>query len=455
MFEYFISIYTAYLRKCYKYKLKKNSFDLSDVDFKIDVLASIINIVFNLKKKRNHSLDIGVFASALYDVGGHTECIKAMVESLGDEYDIKLFLSQNRTSVKKAFNKLEVISSKCKVDGLNEDKNFTNSVIELYNKIIISNPRCAFVFIHPRDLVFSTVLSLLKKNTNIKIIFYNHASHYPALSFNISDLILEGMPVTHYVTNKYRRINKCYVFGLQNLHKSKTIYLNDNEIIAQKALMGIGSQSFLTVTGCVSYKLFDGENSEYFNMIKRLLVREPKLEHIVITKLSSSERNIVENIFHDSSIRKRLHFLDFTPNFDPIFQSCDVFIDSFPVSSAMTQIDLMRNKKPTVVKINENNSLLSFHEYMPKDYIYMFSQVTDMENAVAALIHDKEERLRISKILYDHYLKNYEANVVKSKYEKIIKSLENLDSFYQDLPKNNNYNFEISLKNCFNKFRIW
>jgi hypothetical protein len=443
MIEYLVSKYVLVLNKVFKFKYNNNYFNLSDLDLLVDCLSSFINIAFRLKKNHFISQNIGVFASLLYDNGGHTECIKSMIESLREELDISLFLSKNMQSMVKAPVKYEIIKSKCQIFGIDDNMGFTKSVIDLYKLIINANIKCAFVFIHPNDLIFSTVLSLLKKNTKTKIIFYNHASHYPLLGLRFSDLILEGLPVTHYVTNRFRNLNKSYVFGLQSLHKDSTLYLSSMDIMKFRKIMGINEDSYLSMTGCVSYKLFDGDTSEYFMMIKRLLYKIPKLEHVVITKLSDKQNQIVSDIFKDSDLKNRLHFQDFSPNFDSLFQCCDVFIDSFPISSALTHIDLMRNRKPTVVKINSRNSLFSFHEYFPYDYDYMFSEIIPMEEGIFELINNKSEQVRISNILYNHYLLNFEGGLMKEKYMNLINNLDDLSVFYENSSPCNNYNFHI------------
>jgi hypothetical protein len=110
------------------------------------------------------------------------------------------------------------------------------------------------------------------------------------------------------------------------------------------------------------------------------------------------------------------------------------------VSSALTQVDMMRNKRPTVVKINRESALLSFHEYMPKDYPYMFDNVEDMESGILKLLYDKTEQQKFIDMLYNHYLMTFESDIVKEKYIKLIDNCDNLEQFYEKLNKNTYYN---------------
>lgn len=101
----------------------------------------------------------------------------------------------------------------------------------------------------------------------------------------------------------------------------------------------------------------------------------------------------------------------------------DIFIDSFPVSSALTQMDLMRNKVVTVVKINDKNPMLSFHEYQMPGYPYMYTRVSDMEDAILKLLHDRNTRQKIIEKNYKYWLNTYEANIVTQKYIQLIEGL--------------------------------
>lgn len=175
------------------------------------------------------------------------------------------------------------------------------------------------------------------------------------------------------------------------------------------------------MSGASSYKFFDENGSEYFEMIKRLLQKEPLLKHIVISEFNSEQKAVIDRIFAlNAEAKKRLIFVPYRPDFDILFQCADVFIDSFPVSSALTQIDLMRNKIASVVKINRDKPEFSFHEYQMPDYPYMFEDVKDMEKAICELLYDENKRKEIIEKNYRYWLSTYESSVVRDKYVEII-----------------------------------
>ena len=93
------------------------------------------------------------------------------------------------------------------------------------------------------------------------------------------------------------------------------------------------------------------------------------------------------------------------------------------MSSAMTQIDLMAMKVPTVVKINTEKPELTFHEYMPNGYPYMYEKVEDMEKEIINLLNSPNLRSQLVDSNYTYWLKNNENYVVKEKYIKVMEDL--------------------------------
>lgn len=425
-------------------KYQNLDFDVKDLDEKIEHLSDYIyqNNKRKLKtSEKTSDSHIGVLATMLYDTGGHTPCILSLLKSLFETKTSKIFLSENEKTVINAPQRLAEISKYTEIYGLDyKRKHFSNQLIKLYNEIITFSPSCLFVFIHPDDVLMTAVLALVKKHTNIKVIYFNHASHFPNLGMNFADLVLEGMPITQYVTENYRHIHKCNIFGLQSKAKEETIYHSPEDIAKKRQELGIPPNTFLTISGASAYKFFDKEKSPHFELIRDLLQAEPNLHHIVVSDLSDDQKKIVDDIFlSDPLAKNRLHFALPITDFDLLFQCADIFIDSFPVSSALTQIDLMRNKVPTIVKINAENSLYSFHEYLPPNYTYMFETVDGMKDGVRDLLNNPSKREKIKQELYQYYLNVYEEKIGKEKYLKIIECKDNLECLYTKTGENKKY----------------
>lgn len=417
------------IKRKFAFLTNKNAFNVNEIDSEIAELADRIYDEKKFLKSGNYIYEFGFCATELYDVGGHTSCLKSLAESLyseAHEKKLPLFLSAIETTHKCSGNLIKKLKDCVNIFGIEfSRKNLRNDITFLYNNIIKNLPNTLFIYIHSDDIAFAMVLSLLKKYEPVKLIFFNHASHLPNVGMNFSHLIWECLPASLKITENQRHIrSKSIVIGLQSKKVKDVIIYPENTIYDIRSKFGVIGDGFLTMSGGASYKFFNNIGSEYFEMIKKILIMEPKLCHVVISNFSVEEKKIIDSIFLDRmDLMERLKFSSLTPNFDPLFQAADVFIDSFPQSSALTQIDLMRNRVASVVKINKDNPEKSFHEYLPENYPYIFEEVEDMIEGILKLLYDIDERKRIIEMNYKFWLTTYESDVVKGRALKIVEKM--------------------------------
>jgi hypothetical protein len=130
----------------------------------------------------------------------------------------------------------------------------------------------------------------------------------------------------------------------------------------------------------------------------------------------------------------RLIVVDRVVEFDIMLQVCDVFIDSFPLGSALVHIDAIRNRRPTIIKKNNNNEIYTFYNYLYEDYEYAVDNIDDMLAKALYLIRNKDEQYRIATKGYAHYLETYEFQTIKSKYKRLIENHQSLHLFFSPLP---------------------
>ena len=423
---------------------KNKSFDCREFDneiaLKTDKLFKNYKFAEPLPTNPNR---IAFLATQFCDMGGHTECVKRMTEVLSEKYEICTFLTNEALSFYQAPVKMSMIAKYSKILGVNQGESLRikNGLLNLFNKINDYSPKVLFAWIHRDDIFGVSILYLLKKYTNIKIIYSNHASHYPVLGMSFSDAIGNSSESTFYVNKVYRGFDKNIYFNFIDEKKENVIDITDNEKAQVRKELGITDGNYFTLSGASPYKFFKNDLSDYFEMIKSLLEKEPKLQHVVITALErDKQKQIFNKIFDNSEEKSRLIFINYTPDYSKIFQSCDVFIDSFPIGSAMTHIDLMKHKKAAVVTKNDENSIYSFHEYYPSDYPYMFSNTKDMENGVLELLHDEKRRKEIEVLVYEHYLKTFECSKSAESYINAIENSDNLRKLFYKLDDNKKFN---------------
>lgn len=405
-------------------------FDMYEKDEKVASVVSDISCSITKFNDKN----IAYLATQLYDMGGHSKCIFNSVKSLDGIYNQHLFLTKKYRDELKIIPLLKQYLDVTYVADINWLK-FKRNVKQLVNEICQFAPKALFVYIHPEDILGAAVIAVLKKETDIKIIFINHASHFPNMGMNFADMILDSTRSVK-ITNNRRHLYHNEIIKLQSLKKDETVYYSKEELAQLKEEIGLNKNYQITMSGGSAYKFFDRDtSSEYFEMIKRILRNEKNLYHIVISVLNVEQHAIVDTIFKDAEEEKeRLIFLPYQENFDKYFQCADVFIDSFPVSGSLIQVDLMRNKVASVVKINTDNPEISFQDNQMPNYPYMFETVEDMEKGVYELLHDENKRAEIIAQNYEYWLKTYESDVMRDQYINMIereKEHINLIPFYE------------------------
>jgi hypothetical protein len=400
-----------------------------DEDIKNFAINACKSLKFEYLPKNNR---IALLTTHITDMGGHAELIKNVATAFSQEYELKLFLSRIKLSQKTGAKKLKEFSEKFNIDGIEfnyvKEKEFLrqllHKVIEFRPKIIVSLcPGSGW------DCFIHAVLVCLKKYTNTRIIYCNVASQYPALGMSFADIIWEGMPATAFVTQKYRHFRNTCTLGLCYLKEEDLPQFTEIEISDMRKKIGLPKNALCTMSGASSYKFFTKNTSPYLAMVRRLLERNENLYHILVTQLNNKQKNILNTVFANSKTRSRLILLNFSVDFKKIFKCADVFVDSFPFSSALTLVDLMTLKIPAVVKINTNNLICNFYEYMPKNYPYAFEKTEDMEHGIEKLLSDKQEQKRIVEMNYMYYLKTFEGKRFAKNFIEIAES-ENLTSFY-------------------------
>lgn len=373
-------------------------------------------------------------------MGGHTKWLRDMQKTLSVKYKEKLFiLGKDETNSKQAIEEIKKISE---IEMVNVYSYVSNKeIIKLYKKVIEFKPKALFVFIHPDDVSGALLISLIQLNTKIKIYYVNHATHRPNLAMSFAHLILEEIRATAYITQNFRHLPQTHIVGLISKSIKNTHHYSSNDIKKAKLRLGIPEKFFCTLSGASAYKFFDEGDSLYLRMIKKLLESNKNVCHVLITEMNHEQYNIFYHIFDKSDCLNRVILLPFQKDYELAFSCADLFIDSFPMSSALTFVDLMRLKVPYVVKINTKNIALSFHEYQEEGFPYMYKTVDEMLSGINFLIKSPQACKEMVKRNYQYYVKKYDPKAAFPVLEEILCS-ENDTNFYDKLDKKTNYLFK-------------
>jgi len=401
---------------------KRNSFNTQDLDSVIMHVSTLIYSTLPSPEKSVSVPDngaIGCIVTELYVTGGHSPCVTRFVASVCDEYHTFCFITKPRSEINNGGDGLAetstVIYSKTKKNQM------VLNIVSIYQNIVSSGVSVLFFFVDKSDMASAVLLSMLKQYTAVKLIIYNQSDHFPYLGAVFSHLVLDFRPESQAVSLNERLAPASKIIPLQCGKANEDRYLSDNALRSLRQKIGINDEDFFTLTGCSSYKLLLNDDFTYFEVIKALLTEEPRLKHVIMSDFTDEQHLKIKAVFHGAEEAfSRLIFQPLVADYEKHFQACDVFIDSFPVGSALTHIDMMRFKKPTVVKINKQQPLYSFEFYLPEGYPYVYSDVEAFKQGVRTLIKDKCERQRMGEFLHNYYLETHEFDAVKGLYKAII-----------------------------------
>ena len=431
--------YRTPLHKCVRNFKKANRLNCLAFDEAIAQESKKIDVLPTSTETKGDK--ILFLASEFYESGGHSKCVLNLAKLLQKDYNSHVFLTRLHNTEQNAPILLEHLKLWAFIEGT--DLGFFDTqkqVQSAFERIVQMAPKVVFVFAHMDDVFSTLLLALIKQHTSIKIIYFNHGSHFPALGFAFADLVLEGMPTTHYVTKHFRGIDKCHVVGLPDQAKEDIVYISDEEKTSLRERLGLEPHHVLLMTAGTGYKFFEGETSPYFAMLNEILSQDEHSHWVIFSEFNPTEHAII-NQYVDAKNRSRLKIHPFTPQYRAYFQACDVYVDSFPVSGALMQVELMGLKVPTVVKINRGNALTSFHEYFEPSYPYMCENVDAMKAVILDLLSHSEKRQAAVEQNFQHYLTHYEAEAVRQKYKALIDGSDRLSDFYDKLDESLTYQF--------------
>lgn len=410
------------------------SFDVRELDQRAAALSLKSCAVKPSQTERQNR--IVFLASELYTSGGHTKCLQEYLNLLKEEYAQTLFLTRYTSTKISNQPALDAIAENAAIYGKELNPiTWKQDITNLYNAICRISPKVIFVFIHPDDVYGAMLLALLKKKTNIGILYYPHASHYPNVGMSFADLSLHNLSVTAWITREKRKFPRTHLFGMISKKLEDFPVFTHTQITERKRMLGIKDGEICVMSGGSAYKFFDSQDSSvFFQTVKNIMEARQNIRVIILSNFNSEQTNLIENIFSGSSTRKRLVLSPLSTTYELSFSCADVFLDSFPISAALTMVDLMRLRVPAVVKINRTNILWSFHEYQRPDYPYMFEKTEDFIKGAFRLIDSESERKRVAEMNYNFYMSKYEGNVCRKRLSRLISNYKTLDQYIDTDP---------------------
>lgn len=404
-------------------------FDLRSLDREIaDYFASVS---LDYLSCQTDAANIAILTTKLRDRGGgDMRMIVEMSKLLKGQYNIRLFLTDMARSAKSGGRLMDFFQKEFSVSGISTfASDIKKQVKALAEQIVRHNPKVVFVFIRPTDVWGAGVLSILKRETNIKIVYLVHAGERPNIGVSFADILPQASIKMTRSCVLERKMDKCITSasvltngsGVLNFHFSQ-----EDKNVLRKSL-GVKKDQFLTLSGGEASKFFDSpKTSEYFNTIKLFLERNENVVHCILADFSKGQKHLIASIFAGSESMSRLRLHRRTTEYKKFFATADLFLDSFPMGGTYTMIDLMSIGTPYVVKINKEEPLLSFHEYQDPNYPYMYSTAKDYMEGAEFLLKNPEARASAVNMNREHFERTFSASACRALLDKII---SNADDF--------------------------
>jgi hypothetical protein len=416
-----------------EHDLNTNIFDFALQDIVLSYFKAEKSFFSTLKVAKNNisaRKRIGVLFTQNYDVGGHSVVLERFVESMATE--LPIFIYQTKRSA--YFS--QKIKNIAKIKNLGwqfESKKPTFYIKKLYKNILSDNVDILMVYIHPQDIIGASVMALIKENfpEKIKIIYVNLADHRRNFGYNFASLIIDERPSSQFINQRFRGLFNSVIMPLQQKRSSDTHYYSQKEIVDFRKKIAVADSEILLLSGGASYKFFDDKDSDYFKVICSILEHRSQVKLLIMSDIKEEQKELIGEIFKNKEqLLSRIIFADFVTDYDLSMQSCDIFVDSFPQGGALIHLDIMRNRKPTVLKINLANNIQSFETFLPQYYRWQFSDLPSLTAGVIDLIDSKSLRDNASDVLFQHFLDNFEFTVVKNKYLQLFSDLEDLPNIF-------------------------
>ena len=236
----------------------------------------------------------------------------------------------------------------------------------VYKSVLAYRPEKAFLHLHPASVVAVTVWNALSHVERYQINLTDHAFW---LGVGCIDFSLE-----------FRDYGCTVSFEQRGIPKEKLLlqpFYPITDCDEFKGLPEIDKDQVMLFTGGAYYKMYGADNA-FFIMLKRLLDENPKA---VIMLAGYGDANHIKNFIEGDHYESRIFFLGSRTDINYVFQHCDIYLCTYPITGGLMCQYAALNGKPILsysdanIPSNDADSFLTFGEnstkityHRPDDY---------------------------------------------------------------------------------------
>lgn len=305
-------------------------------------------------------------------------------------------------------------------------KNELEKIEKIYSKIENYQPNAVFFHISPWDVVATTVLYAIPDT--IKKININLTDHAFWLGAGNFDYNLE-----------FRDYGATISYEKRGFQKSQIIINPFYPIIPNSAFQGFPkeSENKIILFSGGNYNKIYGEKGKFMFMMKEVLKQNPNA--VILFAGTGINRNPLEKFVKNYGLENRLLLLGERKDIDKVFENCDIYLNTYPISGGLMSQYAAYYGKPIVSFLPEDNSnkiekiifvnsnqevKLTFQE-LEEYYSQIHKLVNDIQyrkeigNKIKEALTTKESFDRsVKEILTNPISSNFHAE--KIEYEKIF-----------------------------------
>ncbi len=343
--------------------------------------------------------------TASYHAGGHTQVVRRWIENSPDTQSHSVILidrHEDDSHIPASLRKV-IRDKKGKLFLIDREKNVLEKAVELKN--IAAGFEKIILHTHMEDIV--PVLAFGSTTFTRPVALFNHADHLFWLGVSIADLVVNFRDFSSDFSKTERKTARNYLLPLP-IDAPENYALDSDKLQNMRTALDIGEQSKIIMTVASSFKYTKFGEFDFMQTASRILDTVPEAVLIVIGPCK-------QETYWDRWIEKykgRIHVLGMIPfeQLTAYTQLADLALDSMPVSSFVSLMDIAKNN----VEVLSLDTPLNKMDCFERTGIVCKTPDELVERAIRSLAHPGENRKNLTRELEkNHYPEAFGTHLEK------------------------------------------
>ena len=326
--------------------------------------------------------------------------------------------------------------NKVRIVPIQRNKTSVVQIISIYEEIIAFKPEKIFLQLAPWSANAVALFNAFPTITKYYIDLTDHA-------FNL------GTSCTDY-TIEFRSRGCTIALEKRNWSSEKILLQPYYPIIEKNKFLGfppqVTSDKVVIFSGGSYYKIY-GKKDIYFNILKKIVEDNPSVI-VLYAGIGGSDKKFRQFI-DKNKLNDKIIILGFRKDINEVFEHCDIYLNTYPVSGGLMSQYASVNGKP-VIAYNTTDRRADFVESLicdNTDINITFTNLKDLFEEAKKMIDDKSYRInqgemlkkcistpeQFNKDLYQIITTNTNIksfNIVDINYDAVVERYLNLENDY-------------------------